>query len=68
MYLYYTIIYIIYYFLDRKPRPAARGHAVWQRNGGRHEHVEHVVARGRVHVHGRGDRHVGHGRPLGPDS
>jgi len=52
---------------DRKPRQSARGHPVWRRNGGRHEHAEHVVARRRVHVHGRGDRHVGHGHPLGTD-
>ncbi|CAI6374030.1 unnamed protein product [Macrosiphum euphorbiae] len=47
---------------DRKPRQSARGHPVWRRNGGRHEHAEHVVAQRRVHVHGRGDRHVGHGQ------
>lgn len=52
---------------DRESRPAALGHPVRQRNGGRYEHVEHVVTRRCVHVHGRGDRHVGHGCSLGPD-
>jgi len=52
---------------DRKPRQSPRGHPVWRRNGERHEHVEPVVARRRVHVHGRGDRHVGHGHPLRTD-
>jgi len=58
---------MIFMCADRESRSAARGHSVRHRNGGHHEHAEHAVARRRVHVHGRGDRHVGHGHPLGPD-